>query len=283
MAVNDKLPITSELVNNFLNTRNGMVIDNGSGYSFFKTGEILSSYNRKCSIDVENSGSTRMAVFQFFNDFKNQKRLSIRTDVSRSIFEIASSTFQSSILVILGIFITVSMICFILFEIVIIRRLINIRNHVRTITNENNFSKTIPKSIFNDELEQLSADINTMLRSLLQYQNTMELDTQTMQSLLERISLAEEQARCVMNIVQDFILIIDASDGAMLTMNSAFKKHILNTKEPSTNNCSPNSNGFCSNNNLSISQTESQELISEVRHQLVLHYFVEFNSMEKTA
>ncbi|EFC36662.1 predicted protein [Naegleria gruberi] len=200
--------------------------------------------NRQCWKDNMNDESSvsfnagsptdRMASYQAFYTLDGEKSLIIRSDIPRKTFQIGMASFLVvwSVMTFMIVVMSIAIVCFV--EMIVLRRVISLSSTVQRVHDTVNYAIRAPK-LGNDELGQLSKDLNTMLGEIEHVQNQLEKDNTVMQDLLEKTALEEAKSRCVMNSIDDFIVTVDCSNGMLLNINLSFESRILRKQRASVN------------------------------------------------
>nr|CAG4718970.1 unnamed protein product [Naegleria fowleri] len=182
---------------------------------------IQSSKKRLCYKDDLNV--PHLSSYKLFNDFKGEPSMIIRTDFQRDLYQLGWSTFAYTSITIVALVVVMTVVVLVFVELVVLQRVLKIGNFVKRITQDNDTSKRIPE-LGKDELGKLSRDINRMLQALETSHATQLKDYELMQTLLERTALEEEQNRCIMNSIQDFVVNVECATGKVINMNTSFEK-----------------------------------------------------------
>ncbi|KAL9651711.1 hypothetical protein ABK040_009326 [Willaertia magna] len=188
-------------------------------------------YSRQCWVDPSNNSSSattgeRMAAYQMFNDLNGSKGIVLRTDISRSVYQLGITSFLITWGVMTAAVIVLSITIVVFIEAFVLRRVIKLTGSVNSITTNNDVTQRVPKMGL-DEVGILAKNVNRMLHQLELSQQKIEKENILMQQLLEKTSLEEQKSRMVMNAINDFIVTVECSSGLLININSAFESNIL--------------------------------------------------------
>ncbi|KAG2383338.1 hypothetical protein C9374_004675 [Naegleria lovaniensis] len=221
----------SQLLNEYLSTKSYSNISISDSWTLddpfqISAHPIQTSSQRLCYKD--DVTATHLSSYKLFKDYKGQYSMIIRTDFQRDLYQLGWNSFAYTTITILALVVVMTVVVLVFVELVVLQRVLKIGNFVNIVTRDNDTSRRIPH-LGKDELGKLSKDINRMLEALETSHATQLKDYELMQTLLERTALEEEQNRCIMNSIQDFVVNIECTTGKVINLNASFEK-ALNRK-----------------------------------------------------